>query len=209
MNLKARYTNNQQKQAGLPASAEHPTQGEQLHLAVSAFHHTTNATQQLLAVGSMQGVLYFIDLQARKVVPPTLQLPKAIFDLQLQNDSLYIGGGDGVLSVLDVQTLTLNKTLRLSDASIRSIALHPSIPQFAAIGCSDHHIYLVDLEKWQVVQKLKQLDKNKTYLLYCRSGNRSGKTLKVMKKLGFKSAYNMQGGMKAWIRANYPVSAPK
>jgi rhodanese-related sulfurtransferase len=82
-----------------------------------------------------------------------------------------------------------------------------TLPEFHAGHIADAH--LIDFYGKDFVQKLKQLDKNKTYLLYCRSGNRSGKTLKVMKKLGFKSAYNMQGGMKAWIRANYPVSAPK
>lgn len=54
-------------------------------------------------------------------------------------------------------------------------------------------------------EKLKSLDKEATYLVYCRSGNRSGKTLHMMKQLGFQSAYNMKGGMKAWIKMQYPV----
>jgi rhodanese-related sulfurtransferase len=58
------------------------------------------------------------------------------------------------------------------------------------------------------VNKLEQLDKNKTYLLYCRSGNRSGKTLKLMRKLGFKAAYNMKGGMNKWTAAKQAVVKP-
>lgn len=58
------------------------------------------------------------------------------------------------------------------------------------------------------VNKLEQLDKNKTYLLYCRSGNRSGKTLKLMRKLGFKAAYNMKGGMNKWTAAKQAVIKP-
>lgn len=43
-------------------------------------------------------------------------------------------------------------------------------------------------------QQLNQLDKNKTYLIYCRSGNRSGETLKIMEDLGFKIIYDLNGG---------------
>jgi len=65
---------------------------------------------------------------------------------------------------------------------------------------------VVDFYNRDFINEIKQLDKNHTYLLYCRSGNRSGKTLNLMHKLGFKAAYNMKGGMKAWTRANYPVA---
>lgn len=51
--------------------------------------------------------------------------------------------------------------------------------------------------------ELKKLDKNKKYLLYCRSGNRSGQTLKMMEKFGFKEAYNLKGGIIAWSREGY------
>jgi rhodanese-related sulfurtransferase len=47
-------------------------------------------------------------------------------------------------------------------------------------------------------QHLAKLDKNKTYMLYCRTGVRSIKTLSKMKALGFTKVYNMQGGLIAW-----------
>ena len=36
-------------------------------------------------------------------------------------------------------------------------------------------------------------DKNATVYLYCRSGNRSGKALKIMQKLGYTNAANVGG----------------
>lgn len=45
-------------------------------------------------------------------------------------------------------------------------------------------------------QKVSKLDKNKTYLIYCRSGNRTEKSLKVFKKHGLK-AYDLDGGHKS------------
>ena len=45
---------------------------------------------------------------------------------------------------------------------------------------------------------LNQLDKSKTYLIYCHSGRRSGLTLDMMRDLGFSGAYDIAGGMAAW-----------
>lgn len=42
------------------------------------------------------------------------------------------------------------------------------------------------------------LDTNKTYLVYCKSGNRSGKATTFMVQHGFKNVCNLQGGISAW-----------
>lgn len=39
--------------------------------------------------------------------------------------------------------------------------------------------------------KIKALNKDQPYFLYCRSGNRSGQAEKLMKSLGFKSVENL------------------
>jgi phage shock protein E len=41
--------------------------------------------------------------------------------------------------------------------------------------------------------KLPELDKDKTYYLYCRSGSRSGQAAKMMKNKGFENVYNIGG----------------
>ncbi len=53
--------------------------------------------------------------------------------------------------------------------------------------------------------ELGELDKNKTYLIYCASGNRSGRTLKIMDEMGFQKAYNVLGGIKGWKSKGLPV----
>jgi len=45
---------------------------------------------------------------------------------------------------------------------------------------------------------LDKLDKNKTYLIYCRSGGRSGNALNIMKELDFREVYNVLGGITKW-----------
>jgi len=54
--------------------------------------------------------------------------------------------------------------------------------------------------------QMDSLNKERIYLIYCKSGNRSGQTLAIMENLGFETVYNMSGGMDAWSAASYPVS---
>ncbi len=54
--------------------------------------------------------------------------------------------------------------------------------------------------------ELNQLDKNEMYLIYCRSGNRSGKALAIMEELAFREVYNMSGGMIKWKTEGLPTT---
>jgi rhodanese-related sulfurtransferase len=43
-----------------------------------------------------------------------------------------------------------------------------------------------------------QLDKQKTYLVYCKSGKRSDQAATKMKQAGFKKVYQLEGGINNW-----------
>ena len=49
--------------------------------------------------------------------------------------------------------------------------------------------------------ELGKLDKNKTYLVYCKSGGRSGKTCNALKETGISNYHNLKGGITAWKKA--------
>ena len=51
--------------------------------------------------------------------------------------------------------------------------------------------------------QLDMLDKDKVYLVYCHSSNRSGQAMDNMEDLGFTEVYNMSGGISAWDDAGY------
>lgn len=53
-------------------------------------------------------------------------------------------------------------------------------------------------------QKINELPKDKTYVVYCRTGNRSQYAKKIMVAAGL-SVIHMDGGIVAWKRAGYPV----
>ena len=65
---------------------------------------------------------------------------------------------------------------------------------------------LLDYYSKTYTDELKRLDKTKTYLMYCRSGNRSGKTLNLIRDMGFSRVYNMDKGIKGWRSKGFPIS---
>ena len=60
-------------------------------------------------------------------------------------------------------------------------------------------------DKAQFAERTKYLDKNKTLLVYCAGGGRSGLAAVWLKEQGFKEVVNLQGGITAWNAASKPV----
>ena len=53
--------------------------------------------------------------------------------------------------------------------------------------------YQLNVMDGEFESKLDSLSKDKTYYLYCRTGNRSGQAARLMKKNGFENVYNVGG----------------
>jgi rhodanese-related sulfurtransferase len=64
---------------------------------------------------------------------------------------------------------------------------------------------LLDFNAGNFEVEVGKLDKDVRYLVYCRTSNRSGQAVNVMKNLGFKDVSDMDGGIVAWQSAGYPV----
>jgi len=50
----------------------------------------------------------------------------------------------------------------------------------------------------EFMSELEKLDKNKSYYVYCRSGNRSRQACSIMNQLGFENAFNLDTGIIKW-----------
>lgn len=64
---------------------------------------------------------------------------------------------------------------------------------------------LIDYYKSDFKSQLEKLDKEKPIAVYCAVGIRSNGTLRILKRLGFKEAYDLAGGIEAWSRAGLEV----
>ena len=65
-------------------------------------------------------------------------------------------------------------------------------------GVIENAMHLDIYKGQEFINALEQLDKSKSYYVYCRSGNRSGQACSIMEELGFKKTYNLDGGILQW-----------
>ena len=56
----------------------------------------------------------------------------------------------------------------------------------------------IDIASSSFASQIKNLPKGKIYLIYCRSGNRSGQACEIMGKEGFENLKNLAGGITRW-----------
>lgn len=64
----------------------------------------------------------------------------------------------------------------------------------------------LDFYRPDFTEQLDALDKDVPYLVYCRSGNRSGQAVQMMGGLGFGEVYEIEGGIVDWSKAGFAVS---
>ncbi|MDA3901136.1 MAG: rhodanese-like domain-containing protein [Spirochaetes bacterium] len=63
----------------------------------------------------------------------------------------------------------------------------------------------INFSSSQFAENLEVLDKDKSYLIYCRSGNRSYSSLSVFKRLEFKEVFHLKHGIIDWTRNGLPL----
>ena len=64
---------------------------------------------------------------------------------------------------------------------------------------------LIDFYSQTFADQLSRLDKEKNFLIYCRTGNRSARSLEIFKKLKFQKIYHMANGVSTWKSEGFPV----
>jgi thioredoxin 1 len=64
----------------------------------------------------------------------------------------------------------------------------------------------LDFRNPEFMKNISLLDKNRTYLIYCASGVRSGQALEKMQKEGFKNVFALKGGLKSWQEEGMPMN---
>ncbi len=112
-----------------------------------------------------------------------------------------------------VETAQIVKDVTVQEAS-DLIQQNKGNPDFQIIDVrtpeefNDGHIenaVLIDFYSENFKDELAQLDREKTYFVYCRSGNRSGQAVAIMSEMGFQEVYNLSAGIIDWIAQGFPV----
>ncbi|GJM62776.1 thioredoxin domain-containing protein [Persicobacter diffluens] len=65
---------------------------------------------------------------------------------------------------------------------------------------------VIDFKSGKVVEKAEKIFKKDAPLyVYCHSGGRSARAVKELQKAGFQKVINVEGGISAWKKKDYPV----
>jgi len=113
---------------------------------------------------------------------------------------------------------SLDTTLILEDVAAQEafdlIQQNKGNPDFLIIDVrtpeefKDGHIenaILIDFYAENFTDEIAKLDREKTFFIYCRSGNRSGQALDIIAELGFQEVYNLSAGIREWIAQGFPI----
>lgn len=120
----------------------------------------------------------------------------------MKNKNFILFGAVGV-AILALFTVTLTKSssgllgsdfINKYNSTSNSMLVDVRTPSEFLAGHIDKAIN-IDFEDQTFLLEIKKLDVNKTYFVYCRSGNRSGQAISLMKANGIKNIYELRGGI--------------
>jgi rhodanese-related sulfurtransferase len=113
---------------------------------------------------------------------------------------------DAAAEISGISTISVDAAAELVDNPPDDlVVLDVRTPEEFAEGHLEGAV-LVDFYAADFADQLAALDTDVPYLVYCRSGNRSGQALGVMDQLGFTSVVDVDGGIVAWADAGLPVT---
>ncbi|HRI80377.1 MAG TPA: WD40 repeat domain-containing protein [Cyclobacteriaceae bacterium] len=100
--------------------------------------------QDILVVGHNYEGIHLLDWKNKKEVASLKLSSAAIFDMQIFEKYILVASGDGTVTVVDMENLTVIKRLTESKKNARTIAVNPVSGEMA-VGYSDHHIRVFGL----------------------------------------------------------------
>jgi len=63
----------------------------------------------------------------------------------------------------------------------------------------------IDIRREDAFARIDKLNRNVSYIVYCRTNHRSGMAVDHMMKSGFKKMYQMMDGFPGWVENKLPI----
>ena len=96
---------------------------------------------------------------------------------------------NAILGVAEYKKVVVGNDVQLVD--VRT-------PKEYNAGIIDDAINIDFMNQETFKEAFEKLDKNKPLYIYCRSGNRSQKSVPLLEAMGFKEIYDLKGGYLSW-----------
>jgi phage shock protein E len=103
---------------------------------------------------------------------------------------------------VEYRDVTVEETKSLIEGKLSLVVLDVRTPSEYGDGHIEGAINIPvdDLER-----RLGELDPGDELLVYCRTGNRSARAVRLLEENGFTNVFHMAGGIMAWGEAGYSL----
>jgi WD40 repeat protein len=123
---------------------------------------------QLLVGQNFKGI-HLIDVVNKKELTSAAITSSGIFDIKVTGDLILTATGDGTIVVMSLNDLSTITRLKVSEASVRCIAVNRYRNEFAA-GCSDNYIRVFSLENFNLVKEIHAHSNSVFSVIYSSEG---------------------------------------
>ncbi|MDN3668275.1 WD40 repeat domain-containing protein [Echinicola jeungdonensis] len=138
-------------------------------LSHSVYALAVDPERNLLFIGHNFEGVHVVDLNTKEEIWSLKITNQAIFDIKAYQGKLFVGTGDGVLTILDIEEKSLLKHIKLGEKSIRVMSLFPE-KKHMAIGMSDNSVVILDLETFAPLKKMHNHTNSVFALRYAPDG---------------------------------------
>lgn len=103
------------------------------------------------------------------------------------------------MSTLDIPTVDVDRTSEAADEGAFLLDVRE-----VAEWIHGHIAGTVNIPLGELADRLDEVARDRTVIVICRSGNRSGLATQLLRSVGI-DAYNMQGGSARWMQSGRPL----
>jgi len=163
----------------------------------------TFPTKPLVAILALGIVTASCSDDSDSAVPPTSQVTAEAETSGVETTSVETASVEG--RAPGIRLVSASEGLAIhTDQPENLVVLDVRTPEEFADGHIEGAI-MIDFYGDDFADRLAELDPDVPYLLYCRSGNRSGQTTAIMETLGFTDVADVDGGILSWTEAGNPT----
>jgi WD40 repeat protein len=137
---------------------------------VSVYSLCLDTTNDFLWIGQNFEGIQVLDIINNKIEYTSKITASAIFDIKIWNNKALLALGDGVIAVMDVPSLSVQKHIKVSGNSVRSISVNPFTGEFA-VGDSDWNIHIFDFDGFKLKKTISAHTNSVFSVQYSPDGN--------------------------------------
>lgn len=137
---------------------------------VSVYALCFDEVSKFLWIGQNFEGIQVLDTVNNKIEYSSKVTASQIFDIKIWQNKALLALGDGVIAVMDVPTLAIQKHIKVANNSVRSIAVNPATDEFA-VGDSDFNVHIFDFDGFKLKKTISAHTNSVFSVQYSPDGN--------------------------------------